>query len=276
MTSHLLLQPESKTLEFKRDISSLEPILKTIVAFANTAGGTLIIGRTAEGSVVGVQEILKAEEALANSIADSIRPALLPEIEITSVGDKALLVVKVSHWKGLFYLKREGIPNGVYIRLGSTSRPAGPEILAELQRSVLTLSYDQQALSHLSVDSLDLNTASQFFHLIGKEINLEKLRSLGVLTSTASGFVPSIGGLIFFPVTRPGWRPWASRRASRLRRSRPPWRPWISRVCCTRACCICPAWIGPPRACWPWSANWSMPRVCPGSCPSPPAPMARG
>ena len=41
----ILKQPEGKTLEFKRDISSLKPILKTLVAFANTAGGILLIGR---------------------------------------------------------------------------------------------------------------------------------------------------------------------------------------------------------------------------------------
>ncbi|MDL2122037.1 MAG: hypothetical protein LWX51_02910 [Deltaproteobacteria bacterium] len=31
----ILKQPEGKTLEFKRDISSLKPILKTLIAFAN-------------------------------------------------------------------------------------------------------------------------------------------------------------------------------------------------------------------------------------------------
>ena len=39
----ILSQNEGKTLEFKRDISSLKPIIKTLVAFANTAGGTLVI-----------------------------------------------------------------------------------------------------------------------------------------------------------------------------------------------------------------------------------------
>ena len=198
MLEELLRQPESKILEFKRDVSSLEPILKTIVAFANTAGGTVIIGRSAEGSLVGVNDVFKAEEALANSIADSIRPSLLPEIEIATVGNKDLLVIRVSHWKGPFYLKKEGMPNGVYIRLGSTSRPAGPEILAELNRSVLTLSYDQEALPDLPVDALDLNIAHRFFHSIRKEINEEKLRSLGILTPAANRWVPSIGGLILF------------------------------------------------------------------------------
>ena len=40
----LLSMPEGKTLEFKRDLSSPRNILKTLVAFANTAGGRLLIG----------------------------------------------------------------------------------------------------------------------------------------------------------------------------------------------------------------------------------------
>jgi len=43
-TSQLITMPEGKTLELKRDISSPGNILKTLVAFANTAGGRLLIG----------------------------------------------------------------------------------------------------------------------------------------------------------------------------------------------------------------------------------------
>ena len=41
---NLIALPEGKTLEFKRDLSSPRPILKTLLAFANTAGGRLIVG----------------------------------------------------------------------------------------------------------------------------------------------------------------------------------------------------------------------------------------
>ena len=41
----LLQRSEGKTLEFKRDLSSPDGPLKTLVASANTAGGTLLIGR---------------------------------------------------------------------------------------------------------------------------------------------------------------------------------------------------------------------------------------
>ena len=42
--SELLKQSEGKTLEFKQDLSSPKPIMKSLVAFANTAGGRLIVG----------------------------------------------------------------------------------------------------------------------------------------------------------------------------------------------------------------------------------------
>ncbi|MBY0530316.1 MAG: putative DNA binding domain-containing protein [Rhabdochlamydiaceae bacterium] len=194
----LLNQPESKTLEFKRDLSSLTPILKTIVAFANTAGGILIIGRSAEGVISGIKDVFKSEETLANSISDSIRPSILPEIEIATKEGKDLIIVKVPHWRAPFYLKSEGIPNGVYIRLGSTSRPAGPELIAELQRSMIALSFDQNPLPDLPKEALDLELAADAFRNVGKKINEEKLRTLGALTTAAHRVVPSIGGMILF------------------------------------------------------------------------------
>ena len=67
----LLSHREGKTLEFKRDLSSLKPILKTLVAFANTAGGTIIIGRSDDGKVIGVGDVLMEEERLPSAIGVS-------------------------------------------------------------------------------------------------------------------------------------------------------------------------------------------------------------
>ena len=39
-----LKRPEGEILEFKRDLSSPDAALRTITAFANTAGGTLLVG----------------------------------------------------------------------------------------------------------------------------------------------------------------------------------------------------------------------------------------
>jgi len=74
---------EGKTLEFKRDLSSREGFLRTVVAFANTAGGTIVVGvedRTKR--VLGVAEPLPLEERAANMISDAVTPRLVPDIEL--------------------------------------------------------------------------------------------------------------------------------------------------------------------------------------------------
>ena len=79
----ILRRPEGKTLEFKRDLSSPEGVLKTIVAFANTGGGTLLLGvEDVSRRIRGVRDPLDQEERLANFISDLIVPRLVPEIEI--------------------------------------------------------------------------------------------------------------------------------------------------------------------------------------------------
>ena len=96
----LLTSPEGKTLEFKRDLSSLKSVLKTLIAFANTAGGALIVGLDDDGTVLGVPEVLQAEERVASAIADSIRPVMMPEVEVYSHEGKPLLIMRVPHWHG--------------------------------------------------------------------------------------------------------------------------------------------------------------------------------
>jgi hypothetical protein len=64
----LLSRPEGKTLEFKRDPSSPEGALKTIVAFANTSGGALLIGiEDGARGVKGVSYSARAPDVLTNS-----------------------------------------------------------------------------------------------------------------------------------------------------------------------------------------------------------------
>ena len=44
-------QPEGKTFEYKRDLSSPKPLLKTLVDFANSACGQVVFEYTVEGKL---------------------------------------------------------------------------------------------------------------------------------------------------------------------------------------------------------------------------------
>lgn len=134
----LLTRHEDKTLEFKQDFSSPKRILKTLVAFANTAGGVLIIGVTDDKSVFGVDDPLTLEETLTSLVADHIEPLLLPTIQIIDYNNKALVVVEVPFLAGIsgtpFFLKQLGSEKGVMVRLGSSTRAATSAMIRELQQ----------------------------------------------------------------------------------------------------------------------------------------------
>lgn len=197
-SSQILAMPEGKTLEFKRDISSLKSILKTIVAFANTAGGIVVIGREDDGKIQGVSNIFKAEESLASAVADSIRPMMMPEIEIITFEGKPLFFIRVARWRGPFYLKTEGPEKGVYVRLGSTNRRAGPEILAELKRAARNICHDLMPCTDLTSQDIDVDRIKKVFFEVDRVINERKMESLGLLVPHAGRQTVSYGGLILF------------------------------------------------------------------------------
>ena len=77
--------PEGKTLELKRDLSSPDSPLRTLVAFANSAGGRLVIGVADDGTIVGVDDPLAEEERVASLINDRISPQLVPAIDLVTL-----------------------------------------------------------------------------------------------------------------------------------------------------------------------------------------------
>ncbi len=195
----LLEQAEGKTLEFKQDLSSPKNLVKTLVAFANTAGGRVIIGVDDKTRLpVGVDRPLDEEERLCSIIADSISPRLVPNIDMITVNDKTLLVLDVflsgsrPHW-----LKAEGPEGGVYVRLGSTNRQADRELIAELHRSVEGVAFDELPMLGLSVDDLDLAAITALFRG-QRDMSESDLFTLRLLISDQGRMVPTKGAVLLF------------------------------------------------------------------------------
>ena len=120
----LLAQHEGKTLEFKACLSEPLPFLKTLAAFANSAGGTIIFGvEDKTRRVLGVDDPLDLEARLANLVSDGIRPKLAPDIEIHPWRRTHLVVVRVYPSPVMpHYVRTLGPENGVFIRVGSSNR----------------------------------------------------------------------------------------------------------------------------------------------------------
>ena len=195
----ILTRPEGKTLEFKRDLSSPDGVLQTLVAFANTAGGTLLVGvEDRSRNVRGVPDALDVEERIANILSDSIAPRLLPEIEILPWRRTQVIAVQIHPSAARpHYLKREGAELGTYVRVGSTNRRADAEMLQDLRRSARGETYDEQPMPELDSEALDFRAASESFKPM-RTLRKRDLESLRLLTTYQGHTVPTVGGVLLF------------------------------------------------------------------------------
>lgn len=81
-------------------------IKKEVVAFANTAGGTIYIGMDDDGRPVGVQDPDAVVQQLTNALRDGIRPDVMmfTRISIQSMEERPVVAAGSTHFgRCLFY-----------------------------------------------------------------------------------------------------------------------------------------------------------------------------
>ena len=201
----LLVRNEGKTLEFKQDLSSPQNILKTITAFANTAGGIILIGIEDNTKAVrGIENPLAEEERLSSIIADSILPRLIPDVMIINWKGQTLLAVEVFlSGSRPHYLSDKGLESGVYVRVGSTNRTADMALINELRRTALNLSYDEEAMPEVNPEAIDFRVASGLFSKL-QEWSQNKAETLNIFSRHQGRLVPTVGGVLLFGSVRDG------------------------------------------------------------------------
>jgi predicted HTH transcriptional regulator len=204
LIEELLIKNEGKTLEFKENVQSLQGILKTIVAFANTAGGTIVIGiEDKNKKIVGVKNPLAEEERLASVIYDSITPAVMPDIEIQTYHDKELIIVNVPHIAGPCYIKSAGIEKGTFVRFGSTNRLADAQTILSLKNLARNVCYDETPDLQGSSSDLDWDVIQKVFQQeAGKKLSPSNAQNVGIMVQQGTKEVPTYGGIILFGKNR--------------------------------------------------------------------------
>lgn len=196
MIEELLKQIEGKCLEFKENTNSMKQVLKTVVAFANTSGGMIIFGiKDKTKEIVGLKDPLLDEEKITNTVFDSVSPLIIPNIVISSFRKKEILIVKVPHLPGPYFIKSEGLEKSAYVRFGSTNRTADGETLRNLQLLAASKTFDELPLTK---GSLDEELLRDVFSSVGKKVGKRHFEDLGIMTAHCGDKVPSVGGGLVF------------------------------------------------------------------------------
>ena len=118
-----------------------------MIAFANTGGGSLIIGIDDSQIVVGVDKdtVFQIMDAIASTVSDSCEPQIIPDISFQTIEGRCIIIVEIYPGTNRpYYFKHVGKENGTYIRVAGTSRQADAMKIKELELEGTHSSWDKQ------------------------------------------------------------------------------------------------------------------------------------
>lgn len=215
MTKEELLKGESENVEFKvQRPADSSKYLKTVVAFANGKGGTLVFGiddKTHEVTGIDKENIFREMDAITESISDSCVPTIVPDVYLQTIDDKSIIVVEISSGRQRpYYLKSKGITEGVYVRVAGTTRHADRDMAAEMYYEDEGRSFDMAVRKDLSVSDEEIdalcrsmkevalqNARSEAAKQQVRDVTKNQLLSWGLLAEAEDGSIHPTNGFIY-------------------------------------------------------------------------------
>lgn len=182
-----ILEGESDVLDFKKTISNVHKIAKTIVAFANTKGGSILIGVNDNKSLAGI----KSEEdtyMIETASQFFCHPPVKVQMVEHQIGKVNIVEVIIPNSSDKpHYAQAEDGKKWVYIRVKDKSVLASKEVMEVLKKERFqeptTLHY-----THLEQGLLDYLSKHEKITLKGfcKLVNISRRRASRILVDMVS------------------------------------------------------------------------------------------
>ena len=178
----------------KLEINKPKSWLKTVSAFANGLGGTLIFGISDKDEIMGLDNYKKDSENISEIIKTKIEP--LPKVTLKHylIEDKNIIILFVHSGKETPYYFTEGGHQTAYIRLGNESIPAKNSDLINLILKGKNRSYDSLG-TDIKKDNVSFTKLKSLYYLkTGNEFTDSDLESFGLVNK--DNFLTNAGALL--------------------------------------------------------------------------------
>ena len=188
----LIAEGESEVLDFKKTITSLPKIAKTLVAFANSKGGRLLIGVNDGGEITGIQseeEQFMIEQAAALYCKPRVPLRCMEHV----VNGKAVLEVIVPPATAKpYYARDEEGKLWVYVRVEDKSVLATPilvEVMRRQAREAHNLIELRDDYESRLLDFLNNRTEGATHNQVCKLLNISRKKAAKILAGLVTAGV---------------------------------------------------------------------------------------
>jgi ATP-dependent DNA helicase RecG len=197
--TELLLQGENNAVEFKSESISPDSLAKEIVAFANTQGGSILIGVEDDKTISGIQKNDNVEEWIANICRQNIVPPIQVVTEIINIQGANIAHVIVPKGKDKPYQTNK---NQYLVRVGSTNRTANVHELLRLFQQSGAFHFDATAVPKTTIADLNWSKIDKYFDQYNIDFSNETdkqrlLTNVDIMTEEGNA---TVGGLLVFGI----------------------------------------------------------------------------
>lgn len=144
---------ESHTLEYKQ--SWRDEALKSICAFANTVGGTLMIGMDDLGYPIGAKEAKKLLETIPGQVRQKL--GIIPQVRLETIDGRSVIRVDVAYSP-----QPISVDGRFYLRSGSTNQELHGHVLALFLMDRSGQSWVDFPETRATLDDISLETIDRF------------------------------------------------------------------------------------------------------------------
>ena len=198
---NLIKKGESHLVEFKQAASSAKDLAREITAFANTQGGTLIVGVDDKSKIIGVKDFKQTEQIITNALNHNCQPSIQAAISQINISGKTLAVLEIKEGDRKPYEAN----HVVYLRTGSSTRPASREEKQEMYADQIKEEYDMLPVKSATLDDFSQQEVSQYMRRRNARLNtpvepfsealLKKLNAVVQINGTLK---PTVSGILLF------------------------------------------------------------------------------
>ena len=191
----LLQKGESEKLEFKTSFKS--DAIESLVAFANSKGGVLLVGVQDDAHISGVTLGKESLQNYVNQIKQNTVPAVIPDMDIVTIDTKTVLVITVAEYP----VKPVSYRGRYYKRVHNSNHLMTPTEISDMHLKMLNLSWDAHLYPDGDIDALNIKKIDKFIENINQtgrfSIEEDRWTTLQKL-KLIQGRQPTIAAMLLF------------------------------------------------------------------------------
>ena len=144
----ILNKGEGLTIEFKSSFNT--EVIETLAAFANTIGGSVLIGISNELKLIGVSINSESIQNWLNEIKSKTSPSIIPDSEIVTIGLKKIVVFSIQE----FPIKPVALKGKYYKRVANSNHALSTQEVVNMHLQSFNTSWDYHTNNQFSIKDI--------------------------------------------------------------------------------------------------------------------------